>query len=157
MRPDLIAPEKDLRRAELEFARSLDAVGKAVTQTEEGAYVRASFLANSVADTYEGLEMVLRRIALDVDDFLPKGADWHGALIAQMSEPADGGRLAVVGEATAYLLHDLRKFRHLVRHHYAVDLKPALVEENVVRMQEALTAFRRDFDGFVAGMNDLAD
>ncbi|MGC2856008.1 hypothetical protein ACM64Y_11085 [Novispirillum sp. DQ9] len=151
MRPVLAAPEAALRRAEEEFARARAAARAAVLPTEDGEYVRVSFLANAVADSFEGIEMVLRRIALDIDDFLPRGADWHGALISQMAAPGDL-RPPVITEPTALLLHDLRKFRHLVRHHYAVDLKPALVEENVARMGEALTAFRQDFAAFTRAL-----
>lgn len=67
--------EDDLNRAEQEFNSALLDVAEALPDTVAGQRLRAYVLGNAVADTYEGLEVIFRRIAADCDDFVPRGDD----------------------------------------------------------------------------------
>jgi hypothetical protein len=70
---------------------------------------------------YTSLESAFEMIARDLDGSLPSGADWHRALLAQMSRPGPA-REAVLRDTTAERLREVLRFRHFLRHAYAVDL-----------------------------------
>lgn len=144
----ILVIEDDLARAEQEFAGALRDVSEALPDTTAGQRLRAYVLGNAVADTYEGLEVIFRRIAADIDDSVPRGDDWHRALLLQMAASSEK-RAPVIAEDTAKALNILRAFRHVVRHRYLGDLEAAFVHLNVERMRAALPAVRRDLDAFM--------
>lgn len=50
------------------------------------------------------------------------------------------------------LLHELRKFRHVVHHNYAQKLETAKVLENYSRLKRAFASFKRDYKRFSSAM-----
>ena len=70
---------------------------------------------------YTSLESSFAMIARSMDEAAPAGADWHRTLLAQMARPGSA-RDAVLREGTAEALREVLKFRHFLRHAYAVDL-----------------------------------
>lgn len=55
---------------------------------------------------------------------LPEGLDYSKSLLDTASLTIEGVREPLLPETTGIALHDLRAFRHFVRHGYAVDLDP---------------------------------
>ncbi len=112
---------------------------------------RAS-LADGVAAIYTGLESVLVAIAKEIDDYVPKGDATHDELVETMAVEVRGVRPAVLREATRELMHEARKFRHVARHKYALELKLGGVLENYRLARKLVPAFERDYCRFVAAM-----
>ncbi|MGK7892318.1 MAG: nucleotidyltransferase domain-containing protein, partial [Xenococcus sp. (in: cyanobacteria)] len=84
-------------------------------------------LASYIADFYSGCERISERVAVYLDGGLPKTQDWHFQLLKQMAEPGGNTRPPLWSGALLLELDQYRKFRHLTRHIYKIDLKPSLV------------------------------
>lgn len=80
-----------------------------------------------------GIERCLVQIAGVLNGGTPDGSEWHRRLLERMGQATDE-RPAVFSAATIAELQDLLRFRHLMRHLYAYELRPQPVEELRNRM-----------------------
>ena len=90
-------------------------------------------------------EEVARFFENRVDD-----ARYHADLIRRMQLDIRGVRPALLSEATARDLDELRRFRHLFRHAYGTELDSARVADLAARAAGTRDAFTRDFERFLA-------
>jgi predicted nucleotidyltransferase len=81
-------------------------------------------LASYIADFYSGCERISERVAVYLDGGLPKSQDWHQELLKQVAEPGGNNRPPLWSGALLLELDEYRKFRHLERHIYKIELKP---------------------------------
>jgi hypothetical protein len=109
-------------------------------------------LADGIAAIYTGLESVLEAVGNEIDEYSPRGGAAHADLIDGMAVAVQGLRPAVLNEATRQLMHELRKFRHVTRHNYALQLRRRDVGRNFARAKKLLPAFERDWRRFVKAM-----
>lgn len=140
-----------LDKARAEVAQ-LDA---ALAQTPAEAttpWSRRALKAFTVEGVYSGLEAILKIIADEVDQSLPSGTAWHTLLLETMLAPKPGVRPAVLSEASFRLFDQLRRFRHVVRNNYALDLEDEGVERSLAAMRAALVSFEADLRAFEAAM-----
>ncbi len=84
-------------------------------------------LARYIADFYSGCERISERVAVYLDGGLPKTQDWHLELLKQVAEPGGNDPPPLWSGALLLELDEYRKFRHLTRHIYKIDLKPTQV------------------------------
>lgn len=70
---------------------------------------------------YTAVESTFEAIARGLDGSVPESPDWHRVLLAQMSKPCST-RPSVIREPTRAALEEFRRFRHFLRHAYAVEL-----------------------------------
>jgi predicted nucleotidyltransferase len=94
----------------------------------------APALASYVADFYNGCERISERVAVYLDGGLPTGKDWHYELLKQLAEPGGNNRPPLWSGSLLLELDEYRKFRHLERHIYKIELKPEkviILAENV--------------------------
>jgi len=84
--------------------------------------IAARAIALCVHNVYNGFEQVLEDIALEIDGGKPHGENAHADLIDQMSMATPHRPAVVTPEQTAHF-DDLRRFRHLFRHDYGIDLR----------------------------------
>jgi hypothetical protein len=94
----------------------------------------APALASYVADFYSGCERISERVAVYLDGGLPKSKDWHFELLKQVAEPGGNNRPPLWSGALLLELDEYRKFRHLERHIYKIELQPErviILAENV--------------------------
>ena len=106
-------------------------------------------LADGISAIYTGLESVLEAIGNEIDEYTPRGDASHADLVDAMASALDDVRPAVLGEATRELMHEARKFRHVVRHKYALSLKRAEVARNFRLAKKLVPAFLKDYRRFV--------
>jgi len=99
---------------------------------EQYAYVDS--VALNLHSFYSGLEKIFELIARHVDQTLPKGETWHRDLLQQMAQDVPRRRPAVISQESVPTLDEFRRFRHLVRNVYTVNLAPGKME----RLMEAL-------------------
>lgn len=74
------------------------------------------------------MERLFELIARQVDSSLPEGATWHRDLLQQMAQDLPESRPAVISQESAAILDEFRRFRHLVRNVYTINLTPAKME-----------------------------
>lgn len=140
-----------LEKAKAELAE-LD-VALTLTSAETATpWSRRALKAFTVEGVYSGLEAILKIIADEVDGSLPSGVAWHALLLETMVEPRPGVRPPVLSETSFHLLDRLRRFRHIVRNNYALDLEDEGVERNLADMRAALETFETDLRAFEAAM-----
>lgn len=109
-------------------------------------------LADGACAIYTGLESVLEALGNEIDEYTPRGDSSHAALVDGMAVAVKGVRPALLSEATRELMHEARKFRHVVRHKYALQLKRADVAKNLALAKKVVRAFERDYRRFVSLM-----
>lgn len=83
----------------------------------------APALASYIADFYTGCEKISERVAVYLDGGLPKTKDWHQELLKQVAEPGGDNRPPLWSGSLLLELDEYRKFRHLERHIYKIELK----------------------------------
>jgi hypothetical protein len=130
--------------------RALSVRGKAGALYHEWSHCAS--LADGVAAIYTGLESVLEAIANEIDEYAPRGDGSHAELVESMAAGLKDVRPAVLRAATRDLMHEARKFRHVVRHRYALQLRMGEVARNFGLARRLVPAFTRDFRRFAAHM-----
>lgn len=110
------------------------------------AWTHRSAVAEGIRSVYTGLESIMKAIADEIDLYeAPRSDNWHEKLIDQLAVSVDGVRDAVLRPDTRAMLHELRRFRHVVHHNYAQHLDMAKVLENRKRVEKAFAAFKGDY------------
>ena len=109
-------------------------------------------LADGIAAIYSGLESILESIGNEIDEYVPRGDASHADLVDGMSVAVEGVRPALLRPATRERMHDTRKFRHIVRHKYALELRAGDVTRNLRAARKLVPEFVRDYRSFVKRM-----
>ena len=150
--------DEQLRLAEGELAnlQASDTKSRKLKSTNPELYdewTHRSSLAEGIRSAYAAIESMMKAIADEIDHYEPpRGKEWHEKLIDQLAVRVDGIRNAMLDAGTKALLHELRKFRHVVHHNYAQKLEMKKVVENHTRLKQAFAAFRRDYKRLSAAM-----
>ncbi len=117
-------------------------------QQTPGEYAYLDSVALNLHGFYSGAERLFELIARHVDRVLPSGDTWHRDLLYQMAADLPEARPAVVSQETAQVLDEYRRFRHVVRQVYAINLMPermdglmAALPSMWIRLQAELYAF----------------
>lgn len=109
-------------------------------------------VAGMLQDYYSGTERIFKRIAVEIDERLPKGESWHKSLLDQMKVEIPGVRPAVISETTYRKLDDLRGFRHRVGNIYGFNLLPERVSTHLLALPELHSFLAKDIHLFFATM-----
>ena len=99
---------------------------------EQYAYVDS--VALNLHSFYSGLERLFELVARQVDRNLPDTETWHRDLLQQMTQDLPNVRPAVISQENAIIIDEFRRFRHLVRNVYTINLMP----EKMAGLMEAL-------------------
>jgi hypothetical protein len=124
----------------------------ALSSGQVGAWSRQAAKAFAVEGVYSGLEAILKIIADEVDKGVPSGTAWHALLLEVMVTSKEGVRPQVLSEETFALLDQLRRFRHVARNNYALDLDEESIDRNLTAMRAVLPLFERDLRTFEAAL-----
>jgi hypothetical protein len=105
---------------------------------------------------YAGVENIFEDIAQVMDDSIPSGADWHRRLLNQMAEAMPDIRPSVIDEETGNCLVEYLGFRHVVRHIYTFNLRPARLQELVDGLRVCWQKVARDLNNFIDFLDRVA-
>jgi hypothetical protein len=134
---------------ELQNLRNSHALSEALKVNHADLYdewTHRAALAEGIRSVYGGLESIMKAIADEIDGYeAPQSESWHEKLIDQMSVPIENTRDAMLSPNTRSLLHELRKFRHVLHHNYAQNLEMSKVLENYQRLMLSFPAFKGDY------------
>lgn len=97
---------------------------------------------------YSGVESILEHVARSIDGSLPKGQAWHRHLLLQMSEDSPPRRPAIISEKACTSLDEYRRFRHLVRNVYAINLRSDRLFSLVQQLPDVWQRVRAELDAF---------
>ncbi len=96
---------------------------------------------------YSAIEATLEAVAKTLDGGVPSGADWHSRLLDQMQEASET-RPAVLTQHTRSMLDALLRFRHFMRHAYAVELDWAKIRGLATRLPGLHASLEREIADF---------
>jgi len=119
--------EQVIERAEQSWLLS-----QQVSLVQQHIYVDS--VALNLHGFYSGVERLFELIARQVDHTLPEHSAWHRDLLQQMAQDLPTVRPAVVSQENAAIIDEFRRFRHLVRNVYTINLAP----EKMTGLMEAL-------------------
>jgi hypothetical protein len=110
--------------------------------------IELAALAAMLHSFYNGIENLLKRIAVEMGEGLPAGDVWHRRLLDQMAKPADA-RPAVLTEELRTRLRLYLDFRHVFRHSYTFDLRWEKMRDPALHCVETLAALRGSLAAFL--------
>lgn len=105
---------------------------------------------------YTALEAILERVLRLVDGVTPEGAASRVELLELAALEVDGLRPALVGDDAKRGLHELRSFRHFVRHGYSVELDAARLRALAATAAALRPLIARDLERLDAWLGALA-
>ena len=111
----------------LDLARVVQRAQQAWPQARKASDVQRVYLdsvALNLHGFYSGLEGIFELVARHVDRVLPAGDRWHRDLLGQMTGDLPDVRPAVIAQDNGQALDEFRRFRHLVRNVYTINLVP---------------------------------
>lgn len=106
-------------------------------------------LASYITDFYLGCERISERVAIDFDGGIPEGSNWHEQLLRQVADSVEDSRPPLWQGSLLLELNEYRRFRHLDRHRYKLELKLDRVLELAHQVQFTDQKIQRaiaDFD-----------
>lgn len=112
-------------------------VGDREPTTREKA-AAAAFLAQF----YNGVENVLKRISRFYGVPLPVGESWHIELFARFCEPSYGPLPVLFDQTLASSLAPFRRFRHVFFHGYSFDLDWERMSEGIRQVESVFGRFK---------------
>jgi hypothetical protein len=113
---------------------------------EQDAYVDS--VALNLHSFYSGLEKLFELIARHIDRKLPDGETWHRDLLQQMAHDVPSVRPAVISRESAGAIDEFRRFRHLVRNVYTLNLVPEKMEGLMQALPELWPRLRGELLAF---------
>lgn len=128
--------------------------GKVCQIPQEDLYLDA--VALNLHGFYSGIERLFELVAQWVDQELPHSQTWHRDLIWLMAQEIAQVRPAVISQNNALALDELRRFRHLVRHAYTVQLVPEKLTHLVRNLEELWPSLMAELLAFAAFLEALA-
>lgn len=133
-----IAIELELMEATVQelLAIRRDAANRQLTVREKTA--AAAFLAQF----YNGVENILKRIGYFYNIPLPTGDSWHVDLFRQFCFPSKHPLPALFDEPLASAIAPFRKFRHAVYHSYGIQLEWSRMSAGVAEVEDVFLEFQ---------------
>ncbi len=132
--------------------REIDRIGNRIEERrrtfDRHAAAEVDSLANQLHNLYSAFEQLFEEVARFFENRIDE-ARCHTDLIRRMRLEIRGIRPALLCEATASDLDELRRFRHLFRHAYATDLDPTKVAKLATKVPGIRSAFDQDFERFL--------
>lgn len=152
-----------LVRLRAELAAEIETIQKLLAQIAERRTGREAdadpvwlaYLAISVHQYYTALEGIFERICRVFEGSLPTGADTHQALLRDMALELPGVRAAVLKGETVVALRPLLKFRHFVRHAYAVVWDANRIADVEAQTRSTWSLVERDLGYFLGFLDQL--
>lgn len=121
---------------------------------DQDAYLDS--VALNLHSFYSALERIFELIARHIDGSFPKGNTWHHDLLIQMAEDLVDVRPAVISHDTALSLDEFRRFRHLVRNVYTMNLKPDKMSSLISSLPGFWLTLRAELEAFADFLEELA-
>lgn len=137
--------KQEVSELELVVSRLLAAWQRAL-QSGDDFYLDS--VALNLHGLYSGIERIFERLAETLDGSLPKGENWHQALLIQMSKEVEGIRPAVISQQTLKSLDEYRGFRHVVRNVYTFHFDEAKLEKLVVGAKDSFSQIKTEILAF---------
>ena len=142
--------QKDLEAIERLFA-AIGTEDLADDASEEALIVLAYRLHN----LYNAFENIFQNIAATFENTLDDSARWHAQLLERMRLDAMPIRPAVIDDTAYDALDELRRFRHLFRYAYDMELDPQRLRLVLTKALQLKAIYRPQFERFLEFLRAL--
>ncbi len=105
-------------------------------------------MAYQIHNLYSAFEQLFETVARFFENRLEEER-YHVDLLRRMRLDIDGVRPALVSDEAFVLLDELRRFRHLFRHAYTVDMKPENLADLLSKAERLRPVHLRDVAEFL--------
>ena len=141
-----IAIELELMEATVQelLALQRDATARELTVRERAA--AAAFLAQF----YNGVEAIFKRISRYHTVPLPTGATWHVDLFKRFCLPAQEPLPALLDNSLASALSPFRRFRHVVHHGYSFQLEWNRMAEGIASVEGVFLRLKSELSNYLS-------
>ena len=132
--------------------RDIDRLGERIEQRRRTFADRpeeTDSLGYQLHNLYGAFEQLFEEVARFFENRMDE-TRYHADLLRRRQLDVQGVRPALLSEATALGLDDLRRFRHLFRHAYGTDLDSARVAELAAGASRIRCDVARDLERFLA-------
>jgi hypothetical protein len=128
------------------LALQCDVAGREPTVREKTA--AAAFLAQF----YNGVENILKRISIYHEVALPTGETWHVDLFKRFCSPPYSPLPALFDESLAAALAPYRRFRHVVFHSYGFQLDWSRMVEGVASLRDVFSQIKASLSEYLRNL-----
>ena len=142
---------QDLERI---IQRALVSWSRAKEKPVESAYIDS--VALNLHGFYSGLERLFELVAKHLDQVVPAGEAWHRDLLQRMVMDIEKVRPAVIDSNIALELDEFRRFRHLVRNVYSLNLIPERMSRPMTLLHGLWKTLRSESLAFADFLEELA-
>ena len=109
-------------------------------------------VASHLHGFYNGVESILRLLAVALDSSAPEGPDSHARLVAVAALEVPSVRPAILSAETATALRPYLAFRHFFRHAYGATLRWDKMKDKATGIRDAHARFTADIEAFRAAL-----
>lgn len=113
-------------------------------------------VALNIHSIYAGIESLFELVARHIDGSIPTHERWHHELIVQMTQEIPEIRPAVISPESQALLDEFRRFRHLVRNVYTINLDPERLEALIRKIPQLWRTIELELNAFADFLDDLS-
>lgn len=106
-------------------------------------------IGDMLKDVYHGAESICKRVATEIDRYVPEGGSSHRELLDQISQ-LTSTRPAVIQAETKESLEVYRGFRHVFRNVYGFELDWERMKLLLDNAPAVIDAFAADIEQFIA-------
>jgi hypothetical protein len=149
-----------LRNELVDLEHIVDRAQRSWTQAQGASRDQEAYLdsvALNLHSFYSALERLFQLIAKHVDGSFPEGGNWHRDLILQMADDQREARPAVIGHDSASGLDEFRRFRHLVRNVYTINLRPDKISGLMSALPGLWKELRAELQAFADFIEELTE
>lgn len=141
--------DADIQEIEALYGRLSD-YANALTTTEQAILV--GYYLNNLYNAFENISL---NVARTFENQIDNRGQWHSTLLKRMTLDIEGIRPKLWCSETYKSLDELRRFRHIFRHAYTIELDPQRMMIVIVQAQHLHHAYRADLDQFKAFLDTL--
>jgi len=126
----------------------IDSLLREISSVEPSGHTMAG-LGVYLANVYNGMENILKRILKARGVPMPDGPDWHVTLLGMFGPKTAEGLPQLFDEEMMAKLDTYRAFRHLLFHGYAIILRWDRLRPNAEQIADVFAAFRATVEEFL--------
>ena len=154
MNEKLLVLERDLRK-DLEVLERLWGQLDAARPSQDAGEEHLIAIAYRLHNVYSACENIFHNIAAVFEDSSDKNSGWHAKLLRRMGLDLSPLRPAVIDDEAAGCLDEMRRFRHLFRAAYGIELDPQRLELVLAKSGQLRRIFPQQIESFLDFLTEL--
>lgn len=141
--------DADIREIESLYERLAN---YATATTTEQAILAGYYLHN----LYNAFENICLNVARTFENQVDDHGQWHALLLKRMTLDVEGLRPKLLSAEAYRCLDELRRFRHVFRNAYTIELDSQRIAIVIAQAQRLQKLYKADLDQFKAFLDSLA-